>query len=120
MPIELSNRQRKSADRVGGIELMLPWPDELPVPDMDDDSERDATPAERAWVERHVQPACQAAGLVAVRAQVARTAGPSPQGRVMQTRLAVIIIGQRWAGARGDNPPRTMWHEAAMATGRPA
>lgn len=114
MPIHLSRNQAKQADRVGGIELLIPWPRDLPDPGLlDDDSERDATPAERAWVESHVQPACQSAGLVAVRSFVARLRGPHPDGPPARqhTRLGVVIIGQRWVRATGAPDPRTMWYQ---------
>lgn len=117
MSTTLSNRQRKNADRVGGIELMIRWPDELMEPGMlDDNSERDATDKERTWVEVNVQPECQRHGLVAVRASVARDAAPSASGGGQQTRLAVVIIGRRWVHAKGTGHPKTMWHEYAVST----
>jgi hypothetical protein len=118
MTITLSKRQIKAADRMGGAELLLPWPPELGDPGrLADDSERPATDAERAWVMQHVQPACLAAGLVAGRTMVARVHGPLPyrttEGPQWQTRLAVLIIGQRWVGAGGQgfNPiRRPLWY----------
>lgn len=115
MTITLSRRQIGEADRVGGIELLLPWPDELGAPPaMEDDSEADVTPRERAWVEQHVQPVCQAAGLVAVRAQITRAYGPHRDGNRQQTCLGVIIVGQRWAGAKGQAAAKAkvMWYLA--------
>jgi hypothetical protein len=113
MPIHLSNRQRKAADRAGGIELMIAWPAELPVPAMDDDTEIDAGPDVLAWVREHVEPAVRDAGLVTGRVQIVRTVGPSTQGPAQRTCVAVVIIGRRWIGARGR--PYVMWHDPTTA-----
>lgn len=110
--IQLSRRQIKTADRVGGIELLIPWPPDLPAPgDIDDDSERDATAAERAWIETHVQPECQRHDLVAVRAFAARLLTPRDFGGGQQYRLGVVIIGRRWVRATGAPDPLTMWYQ---------
>lgn len=113
--IALSNRQAKNADRVGGIELMLPWPAELAEPvGLGEDQERDASPQERAWAEAHVQPAAQQKGLVLVRVAVARVRPPSAWVEAADrdrwvNALACIIIGQRWLRAGGAPAPLTMW-----------
>ena len=104
MPLTLSRRQIGDADRVGGIELMILWPDDLgPEPtDLALDHEREATSAERAYAEALVGPACDAAGLVPVHVRVARLRRPpglqeaSGEERV---HLAVTIIGRRWVHA---------------------
>lgn len=123
-PIKFSKRQIKSADRIPGIELLLPWPDELgPPPVMEQDTERDATPRETAWIDARVQPACAAHGLVAGHALVVGLYGPRTaddplrsEGWVVQTRLLVVVIGRRWIGARGatvDRTRRQVWYGAA-------
>jgi hypothetical protein len=113
--VTLTRRQVKAADRVGGIELMLPWPAALPAPSgLSDDYERDASPAERAWAETHVQPEAQRHGLVLVRVAAARVRPPRlwrPDGgnaRYLPA-LACIIIGRRWVHATGHPSPITMW-----------
>lgn len=56
MPITLSRRQIGDADRVGGIELMILWPDALgPEPDIKLDHEAEATAAEKAYAEGHAR-----------------------------------------------------------------
>ena len=45
--MKLSGKQIKNADRVGGIELMIPWPEGLPEPrGLNEDEERPATQSE--------------------------------------------------------------------------
>lgn len=83
--LELSRRQIKEADRVGGIELILPYPvsGPLPWPPPDaplDDDERDATASERDYAQALVRPACSAAGLVPVRVNLARIQPPRQPG----------------------------------------
>ena len=100
--VTLSKRQVKGADRVGGIELMVIWPDSLgPVPEMDPDTEREATPDEKATAERLVMEACRAAGLLPVRVRVANVWRPKglPNGGSYATHLAITIIGYRWVHA---------------------
>lgn len=102
MPVTLSRRQIGDADRVGGIELMLLWPDALgPEPPVKLDHERDATAAEKAHAEALVGPACHAAGLVPVHTRVTRLRRPASLGGGERVHLAVTIIGQRWVHARG-------------------
>lgn len=104
----LSRRQIKEADRVGGIELMLPWPAGLrPPTDLGDDEERPATPREHAAAIATVADDCERNGLVPVRVAAVRT--QPRKGRPMRYYLAVIIIGRRWVHARGAPLPRTMW-----------
>lgn len=103
MPITLSRRQIKDADRVGGIELMIFWPGSLgPEPaDVLLDHEREASAAERACAESLVRPACDAAGLVPVHVRVCRLLRPPdlPAGGQARVHLAVTIIGRRWVHA---------------------
>lgn len=115
----LSNRQVKAADRVGGIELMILWPDALgPEPALDDDCEREATPAERAYAQRLLGEACQRRGLVPVHVRVARVQRPSdPHGSPGEwersgeyaSHLAVVIIGRRWVHASTQRAPTVMF-----------
>lgn len=112
----LSARQRKSADRVGGIELILPYPEDLPPPALGINEECDATPAER-------QAAVSMLGdisgldLIPVRVQVARLrqAGSAPiAARPVRHWLSVIIIGRRWVHASTLQRPIVMWSEGAL------
>lgn len=95
----LSRRQIKAADRVGGINLLLPWPAGLPAGrPVAPDHEREATPAEQH-------------GLVPVHVRAANVCRPPdwPGGRGYEMRLAVTIIGRRWVHATGDHDPPDMW-----------
>lgn len=95
---------------------MIPWPRDLPDPGpLDDESERDATPDERAWVHQHVQPECQHHDLVAVRAFAARLLTPVDFGGGQQVRLGVVIIGRRWVRAVNTPRPITMWYHGDAA-----
>lgn len=121
--IELSKRQIKEADRVGGIELMLPYPvgGPLPWPPPDapaEDEERDALPEEREYAQSLVRPACREAGLVPVRVNLAYVRPPRLAGggeRPYGYYLGVVIIGRRWVHARGAPRPKTMWHASTAA-----
>lgn len=115
MTITLSRRQIGDADRVGGIELMILWPDALgPEPEVDSlrlDHEREADSSERATAEALVKPACEAAGLVPVHTRVTRLRRPSdlPGGGEARVHLAVTIIGRRWVHARGARRGRVAY-----------
>lgn len=125
-PIALSGKHRKAMDRVGGAELILPWPpglaDGTRGAPLAEDEERDATPAEIAAAEQIVGPACAAAGLVPVRFAVAmlRLPGTAPRaGRPVERRLVVLITGRRWVhaddGAGGNPAPgRSCWYEGVI------
>ena len=104
-PITLSVRQTKAMDRVGGAELILPWPPGLPPGPSVTDT-RDATPAEHRAAEEIIGAACRAADPVPIRSTVAkitpdqihlrdRNWRPSPSGQY----LIVLIIGRRWEHA---------------------
>lgn len=110
--LTLSRSQCKAADRVGGIELLIPWPADLgPAPALDLDYERDATPAERAYAERLVCSSCEAAGLVPVRVRVATLRRPAnlARGGEILAHLAVTIIGRRWVHATGRPRSKEAW-----------
>lgn len=117
-PIALSNRQIKTMDRVGGAELVLPWPPGLP-PGLP--VERVATPREHAVAEAIVGPACAAAGLVPIRSmvRVLQRAGESeystgpfsvPRAGHTEQHLCVLIIGRRWVHASTRRAPATCWY----------
>lgn len=105
MPITLSRRQIGDADRVGGIELLILWPDSLgPEPGEDNiglDREREATAAEKRAAEALVGASCEAHGLVPVHTRVVRVTRPPglPHGGEPRVHLAVTIIGRRWVHA---------------------
>lgn len=112
MAYRLTGKQRKNADRVGGIELMIPWPRSLPPPKrLTEDTERDATEREdrvcRALID---QDDLQARGLVQVRTAVTVVERPHtlPEPGVAP-HLVAVIIGHRWVHATGRPYPHTMW-----------
>ena len=117
-PVAISGKQRKAMDRVGGAELILPWPIGLSAgaPALVD--VRDATPTEHAAAEAIVGPACRAAGLVPVRSTVAllrRPDDPAHAGAIWRAgetmqHLVVLIIGRRWVHASTRRSPGQCWH----------
>lgn len=112
MSITLSRRQIGDADRVGGIELMILWPEGIgPEPDVNLDHEAEATPAEKAYAEALVRDACEAHGLVPVHVRVTRLRRPASlmAGGEDRVHLAVTIIGQRWVHARGARRGRVAY-----------
>ncbi len=112
-PITLTGVQRKHADRVGGCEIVLPWPEGLPSgKPLAEGTERDATRAEHASAEQIVLPAAKAAGLVPVRSVVAMLQRPNglPREGAVEQHLVVLLIGHRWVHARGARPPMQSWH----------
>lgn len=119
-PIALSGQQRKHADRVGGVELMILWPAELgPEPPVLLDHEREATPSERAHAESLVHASCEAHGLVPVHTRVTRLRRPTaswsktalalPAAGEERVHLAVTIIGRRWVHATKAGRGRIAW-----------
>lgn len=113
MPITLSRRQIGDADRVGGIELMILWPDDLgPEPsDVKSGRERDATPEERLAAQELIGAECHVNGLVPVHFRVTRLRRPGdlPAGGEERVHLAVTIIGRRWVHARGARRGRVAY-----------
>lgn len=111
--VTLSRRQVKNADRVGGIELLLPWPPALGAPPahLARDEEREATEAERTWATEHVAATCSANKLMPVHVRVAcvrRPPGLDGAGSDW-VHLSVTIIGFRWVHAKGRPRPLTMF-----------
>jgi hypothetical protein len=99
-------------DRVGGADLILPWPDGLPAGSpLAYDEERDATAAEHTIAESIVGAACRRAGLVPVRSMVAMLRCPTgtPRSGIVEQRLIVCIIGSRWVHATGHPRPGICW-----------
>lgn len=119
--INLSKRQISDADRVGGIELMILWPEALgdQPADLGEDYEREASPGEKAAAEALIGPACRAADLVPVHVRVARIRRPSglPLGDETHAHLAVTLIGRRWVHASSHKRPRAAF---AMPARRPS
>lgn len=111
--VSLSRRQVKLADRVGGCELILPWPEWQSLgPALAEDQERDATRAEHAAAEQIIGAAAHAAGLVPVRSVVRHMKRPTqlPRGDTVEQHLIVLLIGQRWVHATGRPQPAQAWH----------
>lgn len=122
-PITLSGKHRKAMDRLGGAELILPWPPGLPDgtrgAKLIEDEERDATPAEHAAAEQIVGAACRAEGLVPVRVSAAMLrrpetshsgAGYVPHSGQVELHLVVLIIGRRWVNASTRRQPPQFWY----------
>ena len=111
-PLTLSKRQIGDADRVGGIELMILWPDALgPEPAVKLDHEAEANSLEKAHAEALVRDACEAHGLVPVHVRVTRLRRPKdlPAGGEERVHLAVTIIGRRWVRAKGARRGRVAY-----------
>lgn len=120
MMINLSNRHRKAMDRVGGANLILDWPADLPRgKPLAEDHEREATAAEKAAAEARVKPACEAAGLVPVHVRVVNVRRPHgyPRAGQYDQHLAVTIIGRRWVHATGQHNPPDVWPTAPKDSG---
>jgi hypothetical protein len=113
--IRFSKRHIKAMDRVGGANLILDWPADLPrgAP-VKPDHEREATPAEKTAAERMVRPACEAADLVPVHVRVVNVQRPPgyPRAHEYDQHLAVLIIGRRWVHATGKHNPPDVWPTA--------
>jgi len=109
-PITISNRAAKEMDRVGGAELILPWPDGLP-PGPPPRPRRDASAAEHAAAKQIVRAACRARGLVPVRSFAALERRPHDFARpeTIEQHLVVLIIGARWVHATGGPKPGVCW-----------
>lgn len=104
----LSRRQIKAADRVPGIELMLPWPAALPPPDLALDEERDATPRERAAAEAALGD-LERHGLVLTEVLAVVAHGHDEPNRPVAPYLACIIRGRRWLKAHPRPDPVIVW-----------
>lgn len=105
--IRLSGKQRKAADRVGGVELMIPWPPGLPEPiDLADDEERDATPAEFDGARAILDPQLADDGIAIRGVKAARCPWLGSDYTEQTYALAVHVVGFRWfdADRRGDPP----------------
>lgn len=110
--IRLSNRHRKVMDRVGGANLILDWPADLPRgKPLAAGLQREATAAEKAAAEAQVRASCEAAGLVPVHVRVVSLRRPGGRDRAGQyeQHLAVLIIGRRWVHATGEHNPPDVW-----------
>lgn len=110
--ITLSKRQAGDADRVGGIELLILWPESLgPEPDVRLDHEREATAEQKAAAEDMVYETCDRNGLVPVHVRVTRLRRPKdlPAGGEARVHLAVTIIGMRWVHAKGARRGRVAY-----------
>jgi hypothetical protein len=112
-PVSLSHRQVKAADRVGGCEIILPWPDgQPPIVVLNAGQQCDTTRREHAMAEQILGDAARAYGLVIVRSQVVMWPRPRQlvrPGRI-EAHLLVLLIGRRWVHATGQPWPRRSWH----------
>jgi hypothetical protein len=122
-PLAISPRMGKTADRVGGITLMIPWPSDLPRGDpVPRDGERPTTEAEHAAAEAMLSSACREHHIVLTRSAVVNAAPPvkglwRDRGTHRQV-LAVRLIGRRWVHAAAlyreprvaPHPEECHWH----------
>lgn len=110
--MRFSNRHIRLMDRVGGANLILDWPAELPRrKPLERDHEREATMAEKAAAEAMIKAACETAGLVPVHVRVVHVRRPHdyPRAGEYDQHLAVTIIGRRWVHATGRHNPPDIW-----------
>lgn len=114
--ITLSNRQRKSADRVAGIELMVPWPARLGHPPvLAIGEECDTTPAEARIARLMLEPDLGRADLGVRRVVIAHDAWKGSGPPLVM--LAIEIAALRFFDATNRPPPVVMW--ATQAPGAP-
>jgi len=112
--MKLSNRHVKAMDRVGGANLILDWPTDLPlgVP-VKPDHEREATAAEKAAALAIVRAECERCGLVPVHVRVVNIRRPDSRHMERagqhEQHLAVLIIGRRWVHASARGIPPDVW-----------
>lgn len=110
--IPLSRRQTKEASRLGGIELMIPWPEALADPPH---SDRSATPHEAAWTRGALARALESASLRLLRVEAVVLPPLGRQEWEPKPYLAAWLVGERWADAtlraEQNNPP-IMWSGA--------
>lgn len=103
MKITLSGTQRKQADRVGGIELMIPWTaTHLPAPV---GAPRDATNDEKLYAKAMLRDEQTEHALIPVRVRVVEASHTTYDG----PHLAVILIGRRWVHAEGRPVSKRTW-----------
>lgn len=116
-PITLSAGQIKRANRDGGCEIVLPWPEGLARGEpVDLDEERDASRGEHRAAVEIVGPACRSAGLTHVRTVVATMRRPVVQqmprpGAVEQHLIPLLVgpAGRERVKAREAPPPDQRW-----------
>jgi hypothetical protein len=113
-PVTLSRRQAKSADRVGGCEIILPWPEGLPLgPPLTLDEERDTSRSEHAAAEQIITPAAREHDLVPVRSAVAMLMRPwnhAARPSEVEQHLIILLVGRRWVHATGRPEAAQSWH----------
>lgn len=108
--IRLTGKQRKAADRVGGVELMIPWPPGLPEPlDLADDEERDATPAEFDAARGLLDPQLATDGIAIRGVKAVRTRWLGSDYTAQVNLLAVHCVGFRWFDAARRGEPPIAW-----------
>lgn len=100
--IRLSNRQLRAIDRRHGAYLVLPWPENRPIPDdgLGIDEERPASQSERAAAMRLVGPLCAAYGLIHLATMAGRLRQPimgaPPEQRPVHYHLLAHLVTARW------------------------
>ncbi|BAI71455.1 hypothetical protein AZL_020580 [Azospirillum sp. B510] len=115
--ISLSRTQRHAADRAGGVDLILPWPDGLAVPDLDLNEMRPASPPQTAAAVAALD-LPRDITLWRVRVIRLRQQGTAPEEeRPVRCYLLAGLVGARWLDALRRIPPRDvrrMWSAAAL------
>lgn len=111
--IQLSNRQRKAADSVRGILLMIPWPESEPAPDLAEGEETGDTARAKRIARELLEPGLQDSGLLIRSAGAKRT--PASAAHPATTYLAVEITGHRWFHAVDRPEPTLAWASTSAA-----
>lgn len=116
LALALSKRQAKNADRAGGIELMIPWPEALAPPaSLGRDEVRAASAEEEAWAREALGPALAEHDLTATRVLATCCEVNDRPGWRTAPYLAVSLVGRRWAEARPPGRrPAQYWIQPAQ------
>lgn len=105
--LALSRTQAKSADRRGGIELVIEWPSELgPPPDIEGSDRRAASGPVIPYVTLLLGAAIVHHGLAVLSIHVMRTYVPRPRNREpgMRVCIGVHLVSSRYADASRSLP----------------
>jgi hypothetical protein len=98
--ISLSKSKAKNAARLGGIELLVMWPDELgdAPTDIGENKERDANERERRYARGLVRDTCREhrCSVLAVRV-VSRISQLAVDQGAYRAHLSIHIVGDDWA-----------------------
>ncbi len=121
-PISLSKSKVKDARRLGGIELLVLWPEDLPQrTDLGLDQEWSAHPNEARYARTLVRDACREHKLTVVDVRAVnrhRVGSLAVDPGVHRMHLSIHIVGDEWADKTVDGGKRGVEHFHVPA-GRP-